>query len=369
MIQKSIAFISNSLTRLESRFGLFPSSLILGSVFFIAAMMYVQPVFHVTFHGIGFSRLSENPFDFSRQEPLRYRILTPFAGYLLFLRGPNFFILPLLVAWLFPGVVYFQYRKKNAEAIDAFFLSCFIAFSCVVLLPLVAPGYTDVVTWLFIFLAFARIGNILLSVIFFSLALLNHESSFVLLPAIILYCYQQNKISFIRILFFYTLACIPHLCYRYFVLTHSDTLYGLSFYFSKGNILFSMKNLFKYLPASVFYTFKLWWIFPLCCLAWAFLSKKYLQCLILILIIAGAFSLLIISYDYTRMLVIAFPAVLLSYQWMMKSFNAEKFRKFSFVLIVLNFFILQYQFNYDGGQPMFPWVLNNLSAIFGTPLI
>lgn len=99
------------------------------------------------------------------------------------------------------------------------------------------------------------------------------------------------------------------------------------------------------------------------------LSEKYIELSILILIITGGLSLVVIGYDYTRMLVIAFPAVLLSYEWMMRQFEPERFRKFTLLLILLNFLILQYHFNYDGAQPMFPWILNKVSERFGIPLV
>lgn len=369
MIQKSIRSISGFLIRLESRFGLLVSSLIIATLMLAMAMLYVQPIFTVAFHGIQFSALSENPFDLSTPNPLRYRILTPLIGYLLFLRGNYFFILPLFATWIFPAIIYYRYRRKNLEAIDAFFLTCFISFSCVLLLPLVAPGYTDIVTWLFIFLAFSFIEKIPLSALFFSFALLNHESSFVMLPALVLYSYKKNKHASFKTLILFLIACIPHLCYRWYVHINAETTYNLSFYLSKENIFFTMKKLVIFLPAALFYAFKLWWIFPVYFMAWTCYQKKYIECSILLLIIAGGLSLVIIGYDYTRMLVIAFPAVLLSYEWMMRQFEPERFRKFTLLLILLNFLILQYHFNYDGAQPMFPWILNKVSERFGIPLV
>ncbi|CAN5598635.1 hypothetical protein BH11BAC1_BH11BAC1_27470 [soil metagenome] len=368
MIQKKIDSISGILSRLESRFGLFFTSCIVATILLACAMIYVQPLFTVAFHGIPFSLLSENPFDLSTPNPLRYRILAPFIGYLVFLRGDNFFILPLITTWIFPAIVYFRYRKKNVAAIDSLLITSFIVFSCVVLLPLIAPAYTDIITWLLIFLAFTWIEKIPLSALFFSLAILNHESSIVLLPALILYSYQKNRHRLLLAICLFLLACIPHLCYRWYIDLNTETVYNVSFYLSESNIFFTLKKLILYLPAAVFYAFKLWWVFPVCFIGWAAYYRKYIQCSIILLILAGAFSLILISYDYTRMLVIAFPAVLLSYEWMMKIYNPEKFRKFSFVLVALNLLILQYHFNYDGAQPMFPWILNKISEMLGMPI-
>lgn len=75
-----------------------------------------------------------------------------------------------------------------------------------------------------------------------------------------------------------------------------------------------------------------------------------------------------IGYDYTRMVVIAFPAVLISHEWFKEILEVKKLRKLTFIIIVLNFLVLQYHFNFDGAQPMFPWALNVISTHFGIPL-
>jgi hypothetical protein len=368
MVQKGIGFISAKLQRLESSAGLFLTSCILATVLMGIAMLYVQPKFTPVFHGEQFSLLSVNPLEFSVDNPMRYRILSPLLGHVLFLRGSCFFLFPLLAAWSLICASYFQHRKKNVEVIDAFFLTCFIAFSCVILLPLVAPGYTDVVTWLFIFMAFMHAGKIIPAAFYFALALLNHESSLALLPALALYNYEKNRTSVPALLLAFSLACLPHFFYRWYVHLHSDTLYALSFYLSESTVFFAVKKLVMYVPAAAFYAFKLWWVFPAGLIAWSLSRKKFLRPAILLLILAGAFSLVVIGYDYTRMLVIAFPAVILSYTWALEAFGAPEVRKLTFVLIAMNFIVLQYHFNYDGAQPMFPWALNKVSGILGTPL-
>jgi hypothetical protein len=365
MLDRIINSIAVRLAALESKWGMMRTSFLLGTLLFAIAMLYVQPIFTVAFHGIPFSDLSAHPFDFSLDNPMRYRILSPFLAYLLFLRGDNFFIFPLLVTWLFACITYARFRKQGLEPVDGFLLSCFIAFSCVLLLPLVAPAYTDATTWLLVFLAFTCGKKTGWSAFLFSLALLNHESAFVLLPALTLFNYEQRQHSFLKIVLLFLAACVPHLAYRWYVHAHSVTRYSLSFYLSKETMLFSFHKLILFFPVAAFYAFKLWWLFPVTSSASALVNKKYMRFSILFLLISGVFSLSLISYDYTRMVVISFPAVLLSYQWFLEKSYRETLRKFTFALILLNFIILQYHFNYDGAQPMFPWLLNKISAHFG----
>src|SRR6188474_1070531 len=103
-----------------------------------------------------------------------------------------------------------------------------------------------------------------------------------------------------------------------------------------------MRKLILYLPAALFYAFKCWWIFPLCFIAWSLGHKKFLQCFTISCIVAGGCMLAFIGYDYTRMVTIAFPAVLLSLEWFKEILEEKKLRKLLFIITVLNFFILQY---------------------------
>jgi hypothetical protein len=358
VIEKVINSISSFLLKLESKIGLAAASFLLSLMFAGIAMLYVQPVFTVKYHGVLFSVLSEQPFNFGKENHLQYRILGPLLGYLFFLRGILFYLLPLTFIFMFPGIVYYSYRKKNFEAIDSFFLTCFISFSCVLLLPLVAPGYTDIITWTFIFLAFNNAKKTLLSALFFSLALLNHESSIAMLPGLILYSYWLKKSTPLKIIGIYLMACVPHFLYRLFVNVHASPLYTVSYYLSENNLWIVMHKLVLFLPAAIFFAFKLWWIFPLCFIAWSASQRKFIQCLIIVSILTGGIALAFIGYDFTRMIVIAFPAVLLSYEWFGEILEKKKLRKLTLILFVLNFFVLQYYYGYDGAVPMFPWILN-----------
>ena len=189
MIKKLTRHIHSFLIALESKVSLLFSSLLLGVIMLLLAMIYVQPSFHVDarYHGSYFAQLSEHPFEFSENNPLQYRILSPFIGYLSFLRGDLFFIVPLLFDVFLLAAVYHHYRKINYEVTEAFILTALICFSCTILIPLIAPSYTDSITYFFLFLAFAKAARPLSSALFFGVALLNYETSLVLLPALLLY--------------------------------------------------------------------------------------------------------------------------------------------------------------------------------------
>ena len=333
-------------------------------------MLYAQPDFEAAFHGFVFSSLSEHPFDLSSHNPLQYRILAPLLGYLFFLRGKLFFILPLVFSVFFMSAVYFHYRKKEFSIAEALLMTSFVAFSCTLLIPLHAAGYTDPVTFFFIFLAFASVKHLFRSALFFSLALLNHESSVVLLPGLIFYSWIENKFSSggrIKSFMAFLLFCIPFIVYRWYVSGHAEIRYNLSFYFAKENINAATLFLFHFLPAAIFYSFKLFWFFPLYFLMIMLKEKKWSEVFMVVLIFFCVVSQVIIAFDYTRMISLAFPLVLITAEKVRQWWGTEKFMHFSALLILFNFFILQYYVSSDGITALFPWFYNLFAAWCGHP--
>jgi hypothetical protein len=350
MFETIISDFSNFLIRLESNIGKKVTAALVGIFIFGCALLYGHFSITPQFHGIQFSLLSENPFDFSYNNPIRYRILAPLLGYFTYLRGEYFFILPLIFCYLLISSIYYYYRSKKFSPVDSFVFVCLLSFSCVILIPIFAPGYTDIVTYYFIFLAFTRIKKLNPSALCFSLALLNHESALFLLPGLILYSLAENNIKgkgVFRTIMFYMLACFPHFIYRYFVNQHIQPLYNFEFYFSEGNIHTVLNGLFPNILPAIFYAFKLIWIFPVIYIYLLLAKKKFRDLVVIITILGGAFAQIIIAYDYTRMLVLAFPAILVSAEYISETYP-KKFLTFSLIVILINLLITPYQYNFDG---------------------
>ena len=261
----------------EKRFSVLGFALIIGTLLFGFDMFYVTPNFEVNFHGIVYSELSRHPFNLHFNNALRYRILAPALGYILFLRGKLFFILPLLFNVFFIAAVYFHYRKKNFNPLDAILMSGLIAFSCTVFIHLNGMGYTDPVLYFFIFLAFAFAQNILICSVFFGLAVLTHECSLFLFPGLLLYSYSQNKGNgnFLKCVLALSLSALPYFIYRYSVSSQIHVEYDSDFYFSKQNIFFCLNAASKFFPAGLFYAFKLFWFFPVYVLIKSWMTKDF----------------------------------------------------------------------------------------------
>ncbi|MBA3972341.1 MAG: hypothetical protein H0X46_09405 [Bacteroidetes bacterium] len=331
--------------------------MIIGSIILVFDMIYITPRFEAAYHGLQYSLLSNDPFDFTSPNPIRYRILPSLLGYLSFLRGDLFFIIPLIFALLLVSSIYWVYRKKEFSPVDSVLFTGLIAFSCTIYIQLVAPGYTDAVFYFFIFLSFSFVRNLYLSACFFCLALLTHESSLFMLPGLLLYAMYINgssAVTFIKYIAAYIIALVPLLLYRYWVNQHIAVEFDLDLYFSEKNIDFAVSKMLPLLPAGLFYAFKLFWIFPLYALYISWKNKEYNFILLLMSIIVCNVLQVIIAFDITRMLCLGFPAILLGAEKVKSYWSKGKFTRFTMSLTAINFLVFQYVINSSGIDPLLP---------------
>lgn len=348
--------LNSILLESESKLTLLATSLFLGIIFFGLAMLYVSPQFEPIYHGKVFCEMSSSPFDFAKAYPLQNRILAPLLGYLLFLRGDLFFILPYAFTVFLLAAFYFYSRKHANTPLESLLITALLAFSSLVFLPLISPGYTDSVTFFFVFLAFALASqSIQKSSLFFALALLNHESCVFILPALFLYR-LSFKANFFTTFIFYLVSCIPLLAYRYYVSQHMATEYSLDFYFSTNNLTTCI-NTWNLIPSGVFYAFKLLWFFPLFILVESYRRGDNL--FLFSILAAMFFPLLqfIIAYDITRMMCISFPAVVLSLFKLKEYWGNEKFNYFTKYLFFFNLLLLPAMVFKEGLFPLNPFWL------------
>lgn len=349
---------------IEKRWGLLLTSLIIGIVIIAFDMLYVTPSFESAYHGLQYSLLSNKPFDFEQSNPLRYRILPSLIGYITFLRGNLFFIIPLIFAFILVTSIYYVYRKKKYDPLDSLLFSGLIGFSSTIYIQLQAAGYTDAVFYFFMFLSFAYIKRPVLSAIYFCLGILTHESCIFLLPGLILYSSYTNgtnKKQLFKYIGYLLVAIVPFLLYRMWISSNVKVEYDLNFYFSKNNLSFAFKKMIDHIWAGGFYAFKLFWIFPLFMFYKARNDKQFVM--LIASIIICVFLQLLIAFDATRVVCLAFPAILIATEKMKTYYDAQQFTKFFLIVTILNFFILQHFMSADGLIPMPPsainWLINH----------
>jgi hypothetical protein len=352
LINKFTLWVTQTASGLENKWGLLPVSLLAGVVILLSSCLFVWPKVALEYHGIGYAELSKNIFNLDQENELRYRIFSPFIGWLTQMKGNRFQVIPWSFLILFLSAVYYEFRRMKYQPALAFLASALMGFSCTTFLPLRSPGYVDPASYLFIFLMFTRIRNTPLVALLLALALLNHESVVFLLPAILGYHFfihlqknsrtSQNLGDTLKFAGSLALAFIPFLLYRHWVNQHQTVHLSLSYYLSKGNILECLNVTLIYAPMAAFYAFRLFWFFPL----WAAwnnwqngLKLKSLWYALTLLLIA---SQLIIAFDTTRLFILAFPLIIIGLTDLTKSYGEKFITRKGWQLFALNLLILPY---------------------------
>ena len=308
----SMTPLDHLLGRLEERVGRFWCALLIGCMWAIAAALFVGPGLVPAFHGEEYSDLSQAPFDLTISSRLRYRILGPLIGYLLGLRGAWFLVVPWIFLVLFLGTIYNETRRTDLSPTLALLASGSMAFSCVTFIPLVAPGYTDPITYFFVLLAFARIGHIGLSAGCLALAIANHEAVLFLLPGFLCWWWIRTPdvMRMARYGFVLGLALVPYLAYRYWVSVHHSTALDVAYYFSEANRTNSMREITPTALWGIFAAFRLFWIFPIVAVLLHLRRRRWIHVAFYVVTLFGVLFQLLIAFDTTRMLCLGFPLVL-----------------------------------------------------------
>ncbi len=328
----------------EEKFGLLLTSLLIGLILIICAGLYVWPKFNLEYHGIGYAELSKNIFNLEHNSDLRYRILSPFLGWLTRMKGDRFQVIPwaFLIAFLSAG--YYEIRRMGFQPALAILVAAILGFSCTTFIPLISPGYVDPATFFFILLVFTRIQQPIVSATCFSLALLNHESVVFLFPAIIGYAYFETldlRKTF-RFVGFMLLATVPYTSYRLWINAHQEVSYSTQFYFSYTNIQECLSITIVYAPMAAFYAFRLFWFFPFFAAFQAWKNNLPKSILLYLLILIPITAQLTIAYDSTRLFCLAFPAILIGILDLIRYLGERAITRKGWIIFAFNLLIIPY---------------------------
>jgi hypothetical protein len=377
LINKVNLWISRQAYALESQLGLVPAALISGGFILLLSCLYVWPKTALEYHGTGYAELSKHIFDPHHENELRYRVLSPFIGWITFMKGNRFPVIPWTFLLLFLSATYYEFRRMQLQPATAFLAAALMGFSCTSFLPLRSPGYVDPASYFLILLIFTRIQNTPMVTTLLALALLNHESIIFLLPSIIGFHYLSlhNKFSnpgppALKTLGFSLtlgLAFIPFLAYRYWVHQHQAVHLSLSYYLSRENIQECLNVTMTYAPMAAFYAFRLFWFFPLWA-AWKNRTDARWKSLWYLFTLSMIGAQLIIAFDTTRLFVIAFPLILIGLKDLIAWYGERMILRKGWQLFVLNLFILPYFVGRDevfhlhsGIYRLFLWLIQEWS--------
>jgi len=316
------------------------SSILLGSLLFALSAIYIGPSHELAFLGVDHAELSNAPFDVGQTNVLRLRILAPLIGYLLHLRGPLFFLVPWAFLLLFIIRVQHLGRMVSGSWIHGTLLASTMAFSCTTFLPFTAPGYIDTVTYFCLLFCFMPGVHITTAALFMTLAITNHESALALLPAAIVYRWMQQKDLRTPLVFmgWSLVFLLPYLCYRGWANASDLSTLRVSYYFNFSNFRTQIRS---FLPTlwGIFLAFRLYWIIPLAALVISIRKKDHAQALLFLLIVVGSSSMILVAYDTTRLLCMAYPAILLGAIQLMRTLPPISTLRFGALLFALNFLI------------------------------
>ena len=331
-------------TSAETRFGRGTVAILTGILFVVVAGLMCTPRFTPEHHGLGLTRLYIHPFDFSTEEDLRFRILSPLLGYLLFFRGVCFKYFMLIVLAIFYGVLYHGQRKNELRPSEAIGLTSLMAFSTLSFYQFYFPAYNDPTSFLLIALCLFYFRQQWLKLILPCLLLFNHENNIFLFPFFWLLFLDGNYrfSNLVRQGFGLLLSIIPYLIYRQWVLSHQTVEYDVAYYIDPKNVQWTREHVLPNLVSGIFQAFKLSWLIPAIAVYVDFKEKRFGEIALIVTGFVFVLSQMLVAYDISRLMGMCFPILIIAALRIRSHFGSEKFLFAVTALVLLNFFIPTY---------------------------
>jgi len=340
MIDKILNKIEKTLLYLEQKCGIYFSSITIALFLICIAAIYVTPAFAPMQLGRGYASLSIRPFDFSEQNDLRFRILTPLLAHIVGLRGSLYIVFPTIIAIILLATIYY-YLRKNQQPTESLFITMLICFSTPILFLLHFQGYVDVTSYLLILLIIIFIKKPFIWIFLMILLLFNHDSNLFILPSLFyLYYIQRNDKRLLIISLALLIIFIPFYLYRTWVSSLSPVGYDMEMYSSQ--IVENVKTIAPCFFIGLFYSFKLFWLFPLIAIYVSWNKKNRHQLILFSLLFFGVLLQLLFASDTSRLIGLAFPLIIFSSVKVLQFWGRDLFLKRTFVLILINFLVPQY---------------------------
>jgi hypothetical protein len=338
-MNKIVPAIDLFFEKAESYFGRFTIAIFTGLVFLILAGSFYAVRYDTFYHGNGFARLSLHPFEMQGENDLRFRILSPLMGYILFMRGTAFKFFMLLVLAMFFAVVYFSKRKEFFKPTEALGITALLVFSTLAFYQLYFPAYTDPTSFLLILLFMMFYKNIKLATLFIGLMLFNHENTVFLFPFFFLLLLngEYNFGKILRTIIPFIVAAIPYIIYRKFIASHAEVNFTTSYYFNPGGMKWTREHVFPHLVKGVFHAFRFAWLIPAAAFIIDLYEKRYNEIVLLGVIFIFVLLQLAIAWDISRLVGLSFPVILIGAARLRQFFGTQKFLLIIYSIIIINF--------------------------------
>lgn len=353
---------------LERRVGPWAAAGCAAGVLLVAAAIYVTPQLRPIIQGAHYQSLSNAPFS-DPASPVRGRFVSPLLAWLLRLNGPRFVAFPPLMALLFLGAVIVSARRRGYLPAEAWGAAALVAFSSPVLSMLQLPGFVDITTCLLLFLAFANVRSPAAWSPLLLLAILNHESALFIVPGFLVLAWPAGSgrrpvAAFAAAVLS---ALVPALLYRLWLERSGGFHYSHRFYLQTQGIRTGLMTVIPHLWLGVFMAFKLFWILPILGARLALARGDRRRAAALAVVVAGALTQICLAGDVTRLVGLAFPAVLLGADEVRRAWGPESWRSKLWLFIGFHLLVPQYFIYFGFANPQFPLPLSLLAIALGVP--
>jgi len=356
IITKPVEMLDKALLALEKKSSLIGISLLLAALLMGCAILYVGFSQLPVYHGIYYAELASDPFQAGN--PNAYRILTPLAAYLTFLRGDRIIILNALVALVLLALVYHFARKRQYSPSLSLAMTAMLALTMPTLFTLFYGGYTDSTSYLLIFLMLICSKRPAWFWLLLLLGLLNRESVIFLLPFFLLlhwHSLKSNRAFIKSALYGLVVVFASYFLFRLFISSRAGVVkHSASFYLEpliKDPFYWLRQSAGAY-PQGFFSAFKLFWILPLVALFFAARRRDYFTLLLIVAPIICAAAQSLIAVDTSRMIAMSFPALLISFAVIRKETGDAALSACMILLVALNLFVPQYYVTANNIFPM-----------------
>jgi hypothetical protein len=356
----------------EGRFGLAGAAILVAAILLAFAGFYASENFVPLGFGLNYARLSEAPFRFTDPDILQYRILTPLVGYALGLRGRLFPLLTHAAGLAFMAMLYGAARRRAWRPVEAAGLAAAMATSINILGEVHYPGMTDTVSYLCLLgaLLTRRLWVFGLAI---ALALLNHESNAFALPWLAAFGWAAERTPARRAggMTGIALALVAFACARACLRAHIASAVPLTpgYYLQWDHVWHTIRAGLPLLSLGVFEAYKLLWALPLLAAALQF-RRARAEALGLALVFACALAQLAFAEDATRLMGLAFPAVLSGAVILRRHWGSDRFAPLLWGLLLANLLVPSVAVFLGGCIiPFYPLPVTMLVQIlFGVPL-
>jgi len=309
---------------METKCSLWGTALIIATLLLLLGALYVRPAVEPVSHGVYYAELSKAPFD-PNGNPEAYRILTPLIAYLTGLRGNRILILNLILTWALLAIIYRHYRTHERSAFPSLMRAAMLAFSMPTLFTIHINGYTDAASFLLLFLLFVNGERALLSGALLLLAMLNHESVLFLAPFLLL-LQAKAGVPLRRSLPILIVSLALYGVIRLMLSLQVVVEYSIGYYLQPllRDPFYWIKKASQAYYLGFCTAFKLFWLIPLAAVILLWQERRYRDMLLIVSPIVLSMGQAFLAIDTSRMLSMAFPAILLGIETLEERFEAAR---------------------------------------------